>query len=258
MRLQGKVALISGGARGMGAEEARLFAQEGAKVVIGDVLDEEGSKTEAEINESGGEALFVRLDVTQEEAWRRAVEATVARFGKLDVLVNNAGIGSGRPGARPVALEDASEEDWNQVMDVNAKGVFLGTKHAILAMREAEGGSIINISSIAGIVALPGSRGSGAYNASKGAVRVLTKFTAIQYASEGIRCNSVHPGWIDTPFTEIAMADPEGRARMVGYTPLGRVGVPRDIAYGVLFLASDESSYMTGSELVIDGGVTAH
>ena len=257
MRLQGKVALISGGARGMGAEEARLFAQEGAKVVIGDVLEEEGRKTEAQINETGGEALFVRLDVTQEEAWRRAVEATVAQFGKLDVLVNNAGIGGLRPGAEPVALEDAPEEDWNQVMDVNAKGVFLGTKHAIPAMRQAGGGSIINISSIAGIVGIPGSRGSGAYSASKGAVRLLTKSTAIQYAMEGIRCNSVHPGWIDTPMTAASMADPERRAHMVGYTPLGRVGEPRDIANGVLFLASDESSYMTGSELVIDGGMTA-
>ncbi len=258
MRLDGKVALISGGARGMGAEEARLFAQEGAKVVIGDVLDEEGSKTEAEINETGGEALFVTLDVTQEESWRGAVEAAVARFGTLNVLVNNAGIGGVRSGEGPILLEDAPVEDWDRVMDVNAKGVFLGTKHVIPAMRAAGGGSIINISSMAGIVALPGSSGSGAYNASKGAVRLLTKFTAIQYASEGIRCNSVHPGWIDTPMTESAMADPERRAQWMEYTPLGRIGVPRDIANGVLFLASDESSYMTGSELVIDGGVTAH
>lgn len=258
MRLDGKVALISGGARGMGAEEARLFAQEGAKVVIGDVLDEEGSKTEAEINETGGEALFVTLDVTQEESWRGAVEAAVARFGTLNVLVNNAGIGGVRSGEGPILLEDAPVEDWDLVMDVNAKGVFLGTKHVIPAMRAAGGGSIINISSMAGIVALPGSSGSGAYNASKGAVRLLTKFTAIQYASEGIRCNSVHPGWIDTPMTESAMADPERRAQWMEYTPLGRIGVPRDIANGVLFLASDESSYMTGSELVIDGGVTAH
>lgn len=258
MRLDGKVALISGGARGMGAEEARLFAQEGAKVVIGDVLEEEGSKTEAEINETGGEALFVTLDVTHEESWRGAVEAAVARFGTLNVLVNNAGIGGVRSGEGPILLEDAPVEDWDLVMDVNAKGVFLGTKHVIPAMRAAGGGSIINISSMAGIVALPGSSGSGAYNASKGAVRLLTKFTAIQYASEGIRCNSVHPGWIDTPMTESAMADPERRAQWMEYTPLGRIGVPRDIANGVLFLASDESSYMTGSELVIDGGVTAH
>ena len=253
MRLRGKVALISGGARGMGAEEARLFAQEGAKVVIGDVLEEEGRKTEAQINETGGVALFVRLDVTQEDAWRRAVEATVAQFGKLDVLVNNAGTGS----TGPHALEDASEEDWNRVMDVNAKGVFLGTKHAIPAMRHAGGGSVVNISSMAGIVALPVDRPSSAYSASKGAVRLLTKSTAIQYASDGIRCNSVHPGWIHTPMTETAMNDPERRAQWIEYTPLGRVGVPRDIANGVLFLASDESSYMTGSELVIDGGVTA-
>ena len=257
MRLQGRVALISCGARGMGAEEARLFAQEGAKVVIGDVLDEEGSKNEAEINETGGEALFVRLDVTREEQWRQAVESALTRFGKLDILVNNAGVGGLRSGGQPMLIEDAPVEDWDRVMEVNAKGVFLGTKHVIAAMRDAGGGSIVNISSMAGIVALPGSSGSGAYEASKGAVRLLTKATAIQYSSDGIRCNSVHPGWIDTPMTEFAMEDPDRRAQWVEYTPLGRIGVPRDIANGVLFLASDESSFMTGSELVIDGGVTA-
>ena len=255
MRLEGKVALISGGARGQGAVEAKLFAQEGAKVVIGDVLENEGKQIEAKINETGGECLFVHLDVTSQAEWERAVEAAVSRFGKLNILVNNAGISGGAGGVQ-IPMEEASEESWNQVMDVNAKGVFLGTKHAISEMRKAGGGSIVNISSIAGLVGL-GGRSSGAYAASKGAVRLLTKATAVQYALEGIRCNSVHPGWIDTPMTERSMAVPENREDRIRRTPLGRIGTTEDIAYGVLFLASDESSFVTGSELVIDGGVTA-
>jgi len=248
MRLENKVALISGGARGMGAAEARLFASEGAKVVIGDVLDEEGRQTEAEINETGGECLFVRLDVTSENNWQEIVAATVARFGKLDILVNNAGI------ARPGTVEETTSELWETIMDINAKGVFLGTRAAIPEMRKAGGGSIINISSIYGLV---GSGGSTAYPASKGAVRLLTKSTAIQYAGEGIRANSVHPGYISTPMTEAIGVDPDRNQRILASTPLGRWGEPEDVAYGVLFLASDESSFMTGSELVIDGGWTA-
>ena len=248
MRLEGKVALISGGARGMGATEARLFAQEGARVVIGDVLEDEGRQTEAAINESGGECVFVRLDVTDESAWEQAVATAVSRFGKLDILVNNAGIGVVNN------VENTSGDEWDRVMDINAKGVFLGTKSAIPAMREAGSGSIINISSIAGIV---GGRTS-AYAASKGAVRLLTKSTAIQYAREGIRCNSVHPGVIDTPMTQpIMLSTDAGREEHAARHPMGRVGQPEDIAYGVLFLASDEASFMTGSELVIDGGLTA-
>ena len=249
MRLEGKVAFISGGARGMGAAEARLFAQEGARVAIGDILEDQGRKVEAEINETGGEALFLRLDVTSEADWQSAISATVARFGKLDILVNNAGI------AVWEAHDDATVEEWDRVMDVNAKGVFLGTKAAIPEMRKAGGGSIINISSISGMVGQanihPG------YNASKGAVRLLTKSTAIQYAKDVIRANSVHPGPIATPMTEAGRADPERYLLTLSRTPLGRYGEPEDVAYGVLFLASDESSYMTGSELVIDGGVTA-
>jgi NAD(P)-dependent dehydrogenase (short-subunit alcohol dehydrogenase family) len=249
MRLQGKVALISGGARGMGAVEARLFAGEGAKVTVGDVLEDEGRKLEAEINAAGGEALFVRLDVTREADWQKAVEATVGRFGRLDVLVNNAGIsGRGR-------VEDTTVEDWERVMDVNAKGVFLGTKVAIPAMRQAGGGSIINISSQLGLVGTDHS--SPQYQASKGAVRLLTKATAIQYAKEGIRANSVHPGPIVTPMTEAARADPERYRLMVSRVPLGCYGQPEDVAYGVLYLASDEARWVTGSELVIDGGWTA-
>ena len=249
MRLKNKVALISGGARGMGAAEARLFAREGAKVVIGDVLEVEGRQTEAQINESGGECLFVRLDVTSESNWRDVVAATAARFGKLDILVNNAGIG-GLPGT----VEETTTEIWDTVMDINAKGVFLGTKAAIPEMRKVGGGSIINISSIWGIV---GSGGSTSYHASKGAVRLLTKSTAIQYAGEGIRANSVHPGPISTQMTEAGRVDPDRNERWLANTPLGRWGEPEEVAYGVLFLASDESSFMTGSELVIDGGWTA-
>jgi 3(or 17)beta-hydroxysteroid dehydrogenase len=249
MRLQGKIALISGGARGMGAVEARLFAKEGAKVTIGDVLEDEGRKLEAEINATGGEALFVRLDVTSEADWQKAVEVTINRFGKLDVLVNNAGI-SGRG-----QVEDTTVEEWERVMAVNAKGVFLGTKVAIPAMRQAGGGSIINISSQLGLVGTDHS--SPQYQASKGAVRLLTKGTAIQYAKEGIRANSVHPGPIVTPMTEAARADPERYKLMLSRIPLGCYGQPEDVAYGVLYLASDESRWVTGSELVIDGGWTA-
>ena len=249
MRLQGKIALISGGARGMGAVEARLFAKEGAKVTIGDVLEDEGRKLEAEINATGGVALFVRLDVTHEADWQKAVEATVNRFGKLDVLVNNAGIsGRGR-------VEDTAVEEWDRVMDVNAKGVFLGTKVAIPAMRQGGSGSIINISSQLGLVGTDHS--SPQYQASKGAVRLLTKATAIQYAQEGIRANSVHPGPIVTPMTEAARADPERYQLMLSRVPLGCYGQPEDVAYGVLYLASDEARWVTGSELVIDGGWTA-
>jgi 3(or 17)beta-hydroxysteroid dehydrogenase len=249
MRLQGKIALISGGARGMGAVEAQLFAKEGAKVTIGDVLEDEGRKLEAEINATGGVALFVRLDVTHEADWQKAVEATVNRFGKLDVLVNNAGIsGRGR-------VEDTAVEEWDRVMDVNAKGVFLGTKVAIPAMRQGGGGSIINISSQLGLVGTDHS--SPQYQASKGAVRLLTKATAIQYAQEGIRANSVHPGPIVTPMTEAARADPERYQLMLSRVPLGCYGQPEDVAYGVLYLASDEARWVTGSELVIDGGWTA-
>ena len=248
MRLKNKVVLISGGAIGMGAVEARIFANEGAKVVIGDILHREGRQTEAEVNEAGGECLFVPLDVTIESAWQQAIAATISQFGKLDVLLNNAGI-NGRPN-----VEDTDSELWDRVMDVNAKGVFLGTKSAIPEMRKAHGGSIINISSTWGIV---GSETSASYQASKGAVRLFTKCTAIQYASEGIRANSIHPGPIVTPMTEDLRADHEIYRRMVSRVPLARFGQPEDVAYGALFLASDESSFMTGSELVIDGGYTA-
>ena len=249
MRLAGKVALISGGARGMGAAEAAMFCQEGASVVIGDVLEAEGKALEGAIGAKGGHLAFVRLDVTREADWKTAVDLAVSRFGKLDVLVNNAGIGAhGR-------VEDTTEEAWDRVMDINAKGVFLGTKAAIPAMRRAGGGSIINISSQLGLVGTDNT--SPQYPASKGAVRLLTKVTAIQYAKEKIRANSVHPGPIVTAMTERRRSDPAQKELMISRIPLGRYGEPDEVAYCVLFLASDESSFVTGSELVVDGGWTA-
>ena len=249
MRLEGKVAIISGGARGQGATEARMFAQEGARVVIGDVRDELGMQVEAEIREMGGEAVYLHLDVTNEDDWQRAVDTAEQQFGKVDVLVNNAAI------VLRKTIEETTSDDWDNIMAVNAKGVFLGTRAVIPAMRRAGGGSIINISSISGLVAV----GPPAYIATKGAVRLFTKSTAIQYASENIRANSIHPGSVDTDMRREGLGaqtteEIQGRIDQI---PLGRVGTTEDIAYGVLFLASDESSFMTGSEVVIDGGYTA-
>ncbi len=245
MRLAGKVALITGAARGMGAAEARLFAREGAKVVVSDVLEDEARAVASEINDSGGEALALALDVSKDDDWRRVVAEAEARFGKLNVLVNNAGI------IERHSLEETSEETWDRIMAVNAKGVFLGTKAALPAMRRAGGGSIINISSISGMVSV----GYPAYNASKGAVRVFTKSAAVEYAGEGIRVNSIHPGAIWTPMS--LYKNERTREERAATVPMGRVGDPEEVAYGALFLASDESSYVTGSEMVIDGGVTA-
>jgi NAD(P)-dependent dehydrogenase (short-subunit alcohol dehydrogenase family) len=249
MRLAGKVALISGGARGMGAVEAALFAREGAKVVIGDVLAAQGQQVAAEIKAAGGEVVFVPLDVTREADWQQAVATAESRFGKLDILVNNAGI------SQQSMVEHTTVEDWDRLMNINATGVFLGTKTAIPAMRRAGGGSIINISSQLGLVGTDNS--SPQYQASKGAVRLLTKATAMQYAKENIRANSVHPGPIATPLNEARRANPQVYQLTVSRIPLGRYGQPEDVAYGVLYLASDEAAYVTGSELVIDGGWTA-
>ena len=248
-RLAGKVALISGGARGQGAAETRLFIQEGASVVFGDVLDDEGKKVEAEIRAAGGQATYVHLDVTREADWRAAVATAVERYGKLTVLVNNAGI------LLRARIEDTSEADWDRIMAVNVKGVFLGTKCAIPAMRKAGGGSIVNISSTAGLVGSP--QGTAAYTATKGAVRLFTKSTAIQHARDNIRANSVHPGPIATDMIADTMANAEHWKERLRRLPMGRVGTVDEVAYGVLYLASDEASYVTGSELVIDGGTTA-
>ncbi len=248
MRLEGKVALISGAARGQGETEARLFAQEGASVVLGDILESEGEAAAASIRESGGNARFIALDVTSEDDWVSAVRFTVETFGGLDILINNAAIYT------RTLIVDTDIEEWRRIMDINMTGVFLGTKHAVPAMRESGGGSIINISSTAGLV---GGGSGGAYGASKGGVRLFTKYTAIQHASDGIRANSIHPGPVDTEMIADNLSTPEGRADSLSRIPLGRIGSVMDVAYGALFLASDESSFVTGSELVIDGGLTA-
>ena len=246
-KLDGKVALISGGARGQGAAEARLFAQEGGKVVLADILDAQGQQVEAEINELGGDALYIHLDVTSESDWQNAVQATVAKYGKLDILVNNAAII-----IEKAAIEDRTAAEWDRVFEVNAKGVFLGTKHAIPEMRKAGGGSIVNISSVAGIG--QSLHQEPAYAASKGAVRIFSKVTASQHAADGIRCNSVHPGPIDTDMLAGAMGDEARLQDRLERVPMRRMGSVDEIAKGVLYLASDDSSYVTGSELVIDGG----
>ena len=248
-RLDGKVALISGGAKGQGAAETRLFVREGAKVVFGDILDDDGKKEEAEIRGAGDDVTYVHLNVTREADWRAAVATAVERYGKLNVLVNNAGI------LLRAKIEATTEEDWDRIMAVNVKGVFLGTKCALSAMRQAGGGSIINISSTAGLVGSPGE--TAAYTATKGAVRLFTKATAIQHAKENIRCNSVHPGPIATDMIKDMLENRAAWEQRLRRLPMGRAGTADDVGYGVLYLASDESSYVTGSELVIDGGTTA-
>tara|TARA_B100000700_G_scaffold310462_1_gene391067 strand:+ start:89 stop:844 length:756 start_codon:yes stop_codon:yes gene_type:complete len=248
MRLEDKVVFISGGARSIGAAIAELFAREGAKVVIGDVLEEEGRQTETQINETGGACLFVRLDVTSETEWQQALASTVAHFGKLDVLVNNAGT------YRTGLVEEITSEQWDQDVAINAKGAFLGTKLAIHEMRKAGGGSIINISSIAG---LEGSmEASCTYTMSKAAMRLLTKSTAVQYGREGIRVNAIVPASIKTTMNAHLMAERD-QEEMLNSIPMGRTGRPEDVAYGALYLASDDSSFVTGSDLVIDGGIAA-
>ena len=249
-RLDGKVALISGGARGQGAAEAETFVKEGARVVFGDIRDDEGKKVEAAIRARGGDALYVHLDVTSETDWHAAVQTTTSRYGKLDVLINNAAIVIPR-----VPIEERTVAEWDRVMAVNARGVFLGTKHAIPAMRRAGGGSIVNIFSVAGIG--QSLHQEPAYAASKGAIRIFTKVTASQHAKDKIRCNSVHPGPVDTDMFHSAFSDKEAMQRRLDRVPLRRMGTVAEIVTAVLYLASEESSYMTGSELVIDGGALA-
>jgi NAD(P)-dependent dehydrogenase (short-subunit alcohol dehydrogenase family) len=251
MRLKDKVALVTGASSGMGAATARLFAREGAKgVVVADLLEKEGKTVVAEIEKAGGKATFVSLDVTNEDQWKAAVERTVATYGGLDVLVNNAGIsGSGE--------QDLYDTDaWHRLMGINATGVFLGMKHGIAAMKKAgRRGSVINLSSISGIV------GQGyihvGYNASKGAVRLITKAGAAQHGKDGIRVNSVHPGLMPPMRTSGRTADPVMRAKTLKGVPMRRAGEVDEVAYAILFLASDEASYVTGAELVVDGGWTA-
>jgi len=249
MRLDGKVALITGAASGMGASTARIFAREGARIVVADQLDDDGRKVAADITAANGTARFHHLDVTDEANWKAVVDATVAEFGKLDILVNNAGISGS-------AVEDLFDTAaWDQIMAVNARGAFLGMKYAIPQMRKIGGGSIVNLSSISGVT---GQRGiHAAYNASKGAVRTMTKVGAVQQGRHNIRVNSVHPGLMPPMRTSGRTADPATRAKMLEQVPLGRDGRVEEVAYAVLFLASDEASYITGAELYVDGGYLA-
>ena len=255
MRLKGKVALITGAAAGVtgelmgfGGATAHLFVREGAKVMVSDVRDEAGERTAAALRGAGGDARYLHLDVSSALQWTDAIDSTLSAHGKLDILVNSAGI------SITSRVEKLSEAQWDAELSVHAKGVFLGTRVAIPAMRANGGGSIVNISSIMGIV---GSPFAPAYSAAKGAIRAFTKSAAIQYARENIRVNSVHPGYALTPLTREVFAPGHARETLLRSTPMRRFGTAMDIAYGILYLASDESAFVTGSELVIDGGMTA-
>jgi cyclopentanol dehydrogenase len=248
VRLAGKVALISGAARGQGEAEARLFAREGARVVVSDSLVEQGERVARRIVDDGGQAVFARLDVRSEDHWARAVELAERTFGRLDVLANNAGI-LGRPG-----VLDKSRDLWERVVAVNQTGPFLGMRAAIPAMRRVSGGSIVNISSA---VAVVGYGESASYTAAKGALSALTRTVAVELAAERIRVNVVHPGVIDTPMVDDAMGDDEvARAAQKDVAPMHRVGAAAEVAAAVLYLASDESSFVTGAALAVDGGLT--
>ena len=249
MRLEGKVALVTGASAGIGAAVARRFAVEGASVALTDVRADEGAALSKTLNADGHRTCFVPLDVASESQWAEAVARVMQRrLGAPTVLVNNAGIYARR------LIEETSTTDLDRMLEVNVKGVFLGTKAVLAAMRAAGGGSIVNLSSVAGII---GSAYSSDYNASKGAVRILTKCTAVQYAKDKIRCNSVHPAPIDTDMGWEALPAGEIHDQRLREIPLGRMGTPDEVANAILFLASDESSYVTGSELVVDGGFTA-
>jgi NAD(P)-dependent dehydrogenase (short-subunit alcohol dehydrogenase family) len=252
-RVANKVALVTGASLGLGRASALLLAREGAKVVVTDVKEAEGRAVAEEIVKAGGEAIFVRHDVASEADWARSIGEAKARFGRLDVVVNNAGV------ALAGSIEDTTLEQWRRLMSINLDGVFLGTRDAVAAMKD-HGGSIINLSSIEGIIGDPN---LAAYNASKGGVRLLTKSAALHCAKAGykIRVNSIHPGYILTPMVEGYVAThgdaDETYKAIAAMHPLGHIGEPNDIAYGVLYLASDESKFVTGSELIIDGGYTA-
>jgi NAD(P)-dependent dehydrogenase (short-subunit alcohol dehydrogenase family) len=249
MRLDGKVALITGAASGMGASMARIFAREGARVAVADILESEGRAVVAEIAAVQGRAAFHRLDVTDENEWRSVIDAVVEEWGGLDILVNDAGLS----GSAVADLLDTAA--WDRLMAVNARGVFLGMKFAIPVMQAKGGGAVVNISSISGITGQHGVH--PAYNASKGAVRTLTKAAAVQYGHDNIRINSVHPGLMPPMRSSGRTADPAVRAKMLEMVPMGRAGRVEEVAHAVLFLASDEASYITGAELYVDGGYLA-
>jgi NAD(P)-dependent dehydrogenase (short-subunit alcohol dehydrogenase family) len=246
MRLKDKVAIVTGGAHGLGEAEARLFAREGAAVVIVDVLSDPGEAVAADINAGQGRAMFVRADVSSETDWRTLIARTIGTYGRLDILVNNAGISGSAVGS------DLSLEGWNRLLAVNATGVFLGTTLAAQEMAKASKGSIVNISSIMGFVG--SAEGHPGYAASKGAVRLLTKSAAVRWGPHGVRVNSVHPGYMPAM---LGGTNSGTRTAKIPLTPLRRLGEPIEVAYGVLFLASDEASFVTGTELVIDGGYIA-
>jgi NAD(P)-dependent dehydrogenase (short-subunit alcohol dehydrogenase family) len=248
MRLKDKIALITGAAHGMGESMARLFVREGARVVIADVLEREGAEVAASITAAGGDAVFLKLDVSDEAQWVAAQAAPVARHGRLDILVNNAGISGAVP-------DRMSTEYFDRLMTVNARGTFLGVKHAVPEMQKAGGGAIVNISSISGLAGQAFVHMG--YNAAKGAIHILTKSAAVQFAKDGIRVNSVHPGLMPPMRTSVTAADPAVREKVLESVPMRRAGRPEEAAYAVLFLASDEASYITGTELVVDGGYLA-
>lgn len=248
MRLKDKIAVVTGGAYGMGESTARIFAREGAKVVVADIQAQEGGKVVSEIQAAGGDALFVRLDISDENGWTDAIRATTQRYGRLDILVNNAGLSGALPDLESLA-------DFDRLMAVNARGTFLGMQHAIPEMRKVGGGSIVNLSSISGFIGQPTIHMG--YNGAKAAIRVMTKSAAVQYAKDGIRVNSVHPGIMPPMRSGKAAADPVAREKTIAAIPLRRAGRLEEAAYAVLFLASDEASYITGTELVVDGGYLA-
>jgi NAD(P)-dependent dehydrogenase (short-subunit alcohol dehydrogenase family) len=250
-RLEGKTAIVTGGASGIGEATSRLFVDQGARVVVADIDDDKGNALKADLNKNGEVAMYRKLDVTQESRWIEVVGETMAKWGRLDVVVNNAGM-SGAKGRATV--EDTIVDNWDTVFAVNSTAVMLGTKTAIPAMRKNGGGSVVNVSSIFGIV---GSPAGAAYHASKGAARTFSKAAAVQYAPDNIRVNSVHPGFTDTPMTLDIHSQKEIRDARLAMTPMGRLGLPIDIAYGILYLASDEAVWVTGTELVIDGGEIA-
>lgn len=250
-RLEGKTAIVTGGASGIGEATTRLFVKEGARVFIADIDDVKGDALESELNADGEVVIFRNFDVTHENRWIEVVDGVMDKWGRLDIVVNNAGM-SGAKGRATV--EDTLVENWDTVFAVNSTAIMLGTKTAIPAMRENGGGSVVNVSSIFGIV---GSPAGAAYHASKGAARTFSKAAAVQYAKDNIRVNSVHPGFTDTPMTLDIHSQKEIRDARLEMTPLGRLGLPLDIAYGILYLASDEAAWVTGTELVIDGGEIA-